>query len=151
MELELVELLVPEPFIFVHPSRCQAKRLRAKRDENFPPSFFPFDQPGTLEQFEVLCNGVEGDIEQLGDIQETGRPVRQLSDDRATRRVRDGAENVRQLIHEIYYTIRCNDWQASMEEFQPLERKADPRSLSDDSSRIGNLLYRGIQPTDRCV
>src|SRR5450432_1675150 len=151
MELELVELLVPEPFIFVHPSRCQAKWFRAKRDENFPPSFFPFDQPGTLEQFEVLCNGVEGDIEQLGDIQETGRPVRQLSDDRATRRVRDGAENVRQLIHDGHYTIRCNDWQASMEEFQPLERKADPRSLSDDSSRIGNLLYRGIQPTDRCV
>src|SRR5258708_6240656 len=60
----------------------------------------------------MLRNSVKSHIERFCDLQESSRSVCQFADNRTPSWVRNGAQNVCQLIHEIHYTIRCNLLQA---------------------------------------
>src|SRR5262245_58740889 len=96
ISLELIEALVPEALIVIHPSRDIAKRLAAKRDEDFAALFPALDQSRPLEQLQVLRHRVQSDVERLRDVEKSGGPMRELSDDRAPRRVRDCGQDVAQ-------------------------------------------------------
>ena len=94
-----IEALVPEPFVFMHPSGDLAQRFRAKGDEDFATLLFPFNESCSFEHFQVLGHGVESRVVGLCDIEEPSRPVCELPDDRAPCGVGDGCQNVRELVH----------------------------------------------------
>ena len=96
----------------MHPSRYLPKRFTSKRDEDFAPLLLAFNQPGSFEQLQVLGHRVQSRVERLRDIQESGRSVCELPDDRSPSRVGNGCQHIGQLIHVIHYTIRCNVLQA---------------------------------------
>lgn len=100
MVFELVELRVPESLIVVNPPCDFSQRLGPKRDQNFAASPLALDQSSSLEDLEVLRYRVQRRIERFGDIEKPGWPVRrELSNDGASRRMRDGRQHTVQLIH----------------------------------------------------
>ena len=124
MLLESIELLVPEPLVLMHPARYLAERFAAKRDEDFATLFLAFNQSRSFEQLEVLGHCVQGGVERPGDLQESRRSVCQPADDCAPGGVRNGGQDIRQLIHDKHYTQRCNVWQADFFVFDlPARRK----------------------------
>src|SRR6476469_147116 len=88
--LELIEPLVPEALIVIHPPRHLAEWFSSKRNKDFSTLFPAFNQPGALEQLQVFRHRVQGGVERLCDIEESGWPIRQLPDNRSPRRVRNG-------------------------------------------------------------
>lgn len=75
---------------------------------------------------------VQGGVKRLGDIQKPRRPVCQLRDDRPTSRVRNGGQNVSQLIHTQHYTKRCNILQADFHDFFSCFVLDEPQNLRSE-------------------
>src|SRR5260370_26652553 len=96
---ELIEALVPEALIFIHPSRHLAKWFASKRNEDFSTLFPAFNQPGSLKQLQVFRHCIQSGVERLRDIQESGWPIRQLPNNRSPGRVRDCGQDIAQVIH----------------------------------------------------
>src|SRR5262249_32080878 len=86
---ELIEPLVPETLIFIHPSHHFAKWFTSKRNEDFSTLFPAFNQPCSLKQLQVFRHRVQGGVERLGDIKESGWTIGQLPNNRSPRWVRN--------------------------------------------------------------
>src|SRR4051794_22244286 len=99
MTLEPIEALVPEALVRVHPNGHLAQGFAAKRDDDLPTLPSTLDEPGSLKQLQVFRHRVQSRVERLCDIRESGRSLRQLPNDRSPGRVRNGAEDVTQVIH----------------------------------------------------
>ena len=83
----------------MQPSRYLSKWFTSKRNKDFATALFALNQAGSFEQLQVFRHRVQSGVEGLCDIQETSRSVGQLPNDGAASRVRNGDEDVRQLIH----------------------------------------------------
>ena len=100
--IELIELGVPEPLVLVHPSRNLAQRLAPQRNQHFAPLLPALDEPSSLEEFEVLGDGVQRRIERPGNVEKARRPFRgELPDDRSARGVRYSCQDVGQVVHGL--------------------------------------------------
>ncbi len=97
--LKLVEAFVPEPIVLMHPARCLSQGLPSKRNDDFTPLFPSFNESGSLKQLEMFSHCIQSGVKRLGDVQESGRSVRQLPDYRPPGRVRKSVEHIGQLIH----------------------------------------------------
>ena len=58
MLLKLIETLIPEPLVLMHPSRDLTKGFASKRNEDFAPLFFALNESGSFEQLQVLRHRV---------------------------------------------------------------------------------------------
>ena len=99
MLLKLIEALVPEPLVLMHPSGHLPKRFCAKRNQYLTPLLLSLNEPRPLQQLEMLRYRIESQVVRFCDIQESCWPVCQLPDNRSPRRMRDGCQHVRELIH----------------------------------------------------
>jgi hypothetical protein len=97
--LKLVEAFGPELLVLMHPNRYLAEWFRPKGDDDLSSLFSAFNQPSSLEQFEMLGHRVQSGVERLGDVQETSGTIRQIPDNRPAGRVRKGVQYIGQLIH----------------------------------------------------
>ncbi len=99
MLLKLVEVLVPEPFVFVNPPGHLAKRFTSKRYEDFTTLFPAFNQSSPFEKLQVFGHSIESSVEWFCDIQKSRRPMGELPDDCSPGRVRNRRQYIGEGIH----------------------------------------------------
>ena len=85
MLFELVEVLVPESFVVVNPSRNLPEGFSPEGDEDLSALFPALDETGSFEQLKVFGHRVQGGVEGLRDVQESGGSACQLQNNRPTR------------------------------------------------------------------
>jgi hypothetical protein len=99
IQLKLIQTLVPEPLVLMHPSCYLPKRLPTKGDKDLSTVLFAFNESCTFEHFEMLRYRVQSRVVRPCNIQESSRSVCQLPNDRSPSRVGNGCKDVCQLIH----------------------------------------------------
>lgn len=68
MLLKLIETLVPESLVLMHPSRNLPKGFAPKRYVNFTSLPLAFNQARPFEQLQMFCHRVQGSVERLCDV-----------------------------------------------------------------------------------
>ena len=97
--LELIEAFVPEPLVRVNPYGHIAKWLASQGNEHLAAALLAVDEARAFQELQVLRHCVQCSVERLGHIEEPGRSVCELPNDRSPGGVRNGDQNVRELIH----------------------------------------------------
>src|SRR5580704_10824045 len=92
----------------MHPSRYLSKRFPSKGNKDFTSLSLALDKSSSFEHLEMLRHGVQSRVVRLCDVQESSWSVCELPNNRSPSGVRNGCQNVRQLIHAKHYTKRCN-------------------------------------------
>src|SRR5262249_25767089 len=86
---ELIHSFAPEALVPVTAPGTRRQGLGRQGNQPLPPLFLARDQAGTLQELEMLRDGVEGQLKRPGDIGEARRTGREPADDRPPGRVRN--------------------------------------------------------------
>jgi hypothetical protein len=94
MPLESVQTRVPEPAVVLEPGRGAAKRLRVEVAVVLPPDHLAADEPGPLEDLDVLRDRVQRHGKRPRDPGDRGGAAPEGRQDRPPRGIGHGREYV---------------------------------------------------------
>jgi hypothetical protein len=90
---EAVETLVPELLVTIEPIHRSSQRLALKAATHDAAGLAPLDQPGILEDAEVLHESGQRHRERIGEFADGALPAAQSCEHCAPRRIREGTED----------------------------------------------------------
>jgi hypothetical protein len=85
----------------VNPLSHLTEWLCPQRNEDFTSPLLTLDKACPFQELEVLGNGIQGEVKWFGNVKKSPWTFRESDNDGSASGVRDGVENISQIVHII--------------------------------------------------
>src|ERR1044071_3550760 len=164
--VQRVEACVPELAVPLDPCRLFLQPARAELAGPHAPDLLRGDEPGLLQDADVLLHAREGHVEPLGKVRDRSVGTSELLQNAAARGIRECGERViesgRILNHAVQYTRKAGWTQEQLAEaagitttytsdLEPGTKAADQSRVPFVRGRASSRAHRGYGATDEVV